>query len=104
MNMRARPVMKLHTHPTARRDAHAQAPTRRGSGSPARHIAGSLAIGLALALVLVAVVFPGATESVVTGSILVAFGVGWGALAALTSRRTSQAQRWARVPAALMGV
>jgi pimeloyl-ACP methyl ester carboxylesterase len=96
--------MKLHTHPT-RGDEHAQAPTRRtGTGSPARNIAGSLAIGLVLALVLVAVVFPGATESVVTGSILVAFGVGWGALAALTSRRTSQAQPWARVPAAAMGV
>jgi len=97
--------MELQTHTTTRGDEHDQAPTRRTrTGSPARNVAGSLAIGVFLALALVAVVFPGATESVVTGSILVAFGIGWGAMAALTTRRTSQAQRWARVPATAMGV
>jgi pimeloyl-ACP methyl ester carboxylesterase len=48
------------------------------------------------------VVFAGATESVVTGSLLLGFGVGWGTLAFVSGRRTPRPQRWARVPAAAM--
>ena len=48
------------------------------------------------------VVFPGATESVITGSMLLAFGLGWAMLAVLSARLTSQPQRWARVPAVAM--
>ena len=61
----------------------------------ARVIAGSLAAGIVAALVLTLVVFPGATESVITGSILIAFGFGWAMMAVLSVRFTDQPQRWA---------
>ena len=70
----------------------------------ARVIAGSLAAGIVTALVLTLVVFPGATESVITGSILSAFGLGWAMMAALSVRFTDQPQRWTAVPAVVMGV
>ena len=41
--------------------------------------------------------FPGATESVITGSVLTGFGLGWTLIAVLTARRTSRPQRWAAV-------
>ena len=65
-------------------------------------VAGSLLAGLAAALVLVLVVFAGGTEPVITGAALVGFGSGWALLAVLSSRWTSQPQRWARVPAVAM--
>ena len=55
-----------------------------------------------MALVLVLVVFPGATESVVTGSALLAFGLGWAMMRILSASRTSQPQRWTTVPAVAM--
>ena len=54
------------------------------------------------ALVLVLVVFPGATESVITGSALVAFGFGWAMMRVLSARMTSHPQRWATIPAVAM--
>ena len=56
-----------------------------------RVIAASLFVGAACAMVLSLVVFPGATESVITGSMLLGFGVGWTVLAVLSTRLTSQA-------------
>jgi thioesterase domain-containing protein len=50
------------------------------------------------------VVLPGATEAVVTGCLLLGFGLGWGALAHISARRTRRPQRWARVPAAAMSI
>jgi pimeloyl-ACP methyl ester carboxylesterase len=67
-------------------------------------VAGSLATGLAAALLLVLVVFAGATEPVVTGSALLAYGLGWAMLAGLSVWRTDQPQRWALVPAAYFAV
>lgn len=67
-----------------------------------RVVAGSLLAGAAIALVLSVAVFPGATEPVITGSLLVGFGCGWGLLALLLTRRTSQPQHWAVVPGAAM--
>jgi pimeloyl-ACP methyl ester carboxylesterase len=63
-------------------------------------VVGSLATGLAAALLLAVVVFAGAAEPVITGSAMVAFGLGWAMLAALSVWRTGQPQRWALVPAA----
>jgi pimeloyl-ACP methyl ester carboxylesterase len=63
-------------------------------------VVGSLVTGLAAALLLVFVVFAGATEPVVTGSAMLGFGLGWAMLAALSVWRTDQPQRWALVPAA----
>src|SRR5690242_21856539 len=63
-------------------------------------VAGSFATGLTAALLLVLVVFAGAAEAAVTGSALLAFGLGWAMLAVLSVWRTDQPQRWALVPAA----
>jgi hypothetical protein len=55
-------------------------------------VVGSLATGLAAAVLLVLVVFAGAAEPVVTGSAMPAFGLGWAMLAALSVWRTDQPQ------------
>jgi pimeloyl-ACP methyl ester carboxylesterase len=65
-------------------------------------VAGSVITGLIVASGLAVVVFGGAAEPVITGVVLLAFGLGWAMLAMLSSR-TSQPQRWALVPAVLMG-
>jgi pimeloyl-ACP methyl ester carboxylesterase len=83
--------------------ADAPAPVRP-PGPVARVIAGSLAAGIATALVLTMAVFPGATESVITGSVLLSFGLGWAMIAVLSVRFTTQPQRWAAVPAVYLGV
>jgi pimeloyl-ACP methyl ester carboxylesterase len=66
-------------------------------------IAGSLLTGLVLAAVGPLVVFGSGSEAVITGSALLGFAAGWALLAVLTSRRTSQPQRWAWVPAGALG-
>ncbi len=63
-------------------------------------VVGSLVTGLTAALLLVWFVFAGAAEPAVTGSAMLAFGLGWAMLAALSVWRTDQPQRWALVPAA----
>jgi pimeloyl-ACP methyl ester carboxylesterase len=66
-------------------------------------VAGSLATGLVAALLLVAAPFVPATESGVTGAVLCGFALGWAMLAVLSVRLTDQPQRWAAVPALVMG-
>lgn len=95
--------MSVDTQPT--RSGNPDAPTPRRRPVPVtRVIAGSLAAGIVTALVLTLAVFPGATESAITGSVLFGFGLGWAMLAVLSVRYTSQPQRWAAVPAAFLGV
>jgi pimeloyl-ACP methyl ester carboxylesterase len=65
-------------------------------------VAAAMLSGLVNTLVLVLVVFAGATEPVITGAGLVGLASGWALLAMLTTRWTSQPQRWAAVPAAAM--
>ena len=60
----------------------------------ARVIAGSVAAGMAAAVFLVAVVFAGAAEATITGSLLVAFGLGWALLGWAATRFTSRPLRW----------
>src|SRR5215207_2896110 len=67
-------------------------------------VAGSMLSGLVNTLLLVLVVFAGATEPVITGAGLVGLASSWALLAMLTTRWTSQPQRWAAVPAAVMAV
>src|SRR4029453_5793886 len=43
-------------------------------------------------------------ENAVTGAVLCGFAVGWAMLAVLSVRFTDQPQRWAAVPALLMGL
>jgi len=78
-----------------------------GSG-PGRHlgliVAGALAVGLVAALLLAAAPFIRPEESAVTGAVLLGFALGWALLALLTIRFTDQPQRWALVPAAVLGL
>jgi pimeloyl-ACP methyl ester carboxylesterase len=67
-------------------------------------VAGSLVAGFLLAILFVIGPASGATESVVTGSVLVGFAIGWLLLGALSIRFTDRPQRWAFVPAAAMGL
>ncbi|MFY9914795.1 MAG: alpha/beta hydrolase [Nocardioidaceae bacterium] len=76
-------------------------PTSRGP--IARSIAASVAAGLGTALALALMVFPGAAESTITGSMLVGFGLGWALMGLLSTRLTSCPQRWTAVPAIAMG-
>jgi pimeloyl-ACP methyl ester carboxylesterase len=46
----------------------------------------------------------GGSEPVITGSVLFAFGLGWGLMAFLSTRFSSQPQRWMAVPAAFLGL
>jgi pimeloyl-ACP methyl ester carboxylesterase len=93
--------MSTKIHATAPVTA-AEATTTPRSGHIGRVIAGSVTAGAVTALALTLGVFAGATESTITGSILLAFGLGWAMMAILSARRTSQPQRWAKVPAAAM--
>ena len=86
--------MAVDIHPTVHPD-RTDVPERHRT-PVARVIAGSLAAGASAALVLTLAVFAGASEYVITGAGLVAFGAGWAMLAILTTRFTSQPQRWAR--------
>jgi pimeloyl-ACP methyl ester carboxylesterase len=71
-------------------------------GHIGRVVLGSIATGLLLSLASTLLLFPGATEPVITGAALGSWGIGW-AMLWMLSRRTTQPQEWARVPAAVMG-
>ncbi|MHA7289529.1 alpha/beta fold hydrolase [Arthrobacter sp. MDT3-24] len=73
-------------------------------GHPGWIVAGSLVAGGLAAIVLAAAPFVRATESGVTGGILLGLALGWALLAALTLRFTAQPQKWAVVPALFMGL
>ena len=80
-------------------------PNRRGSSLRMFIcIAGSQIVGLAVAIFLVTGPLAGGSEPTITGSVLLALGLGWGLLAILSTRITDQPQRWALVPAASMGL
>ena len=99
--------MSTTANPTHRPPATGGPPgaDRRPRTGPIRRIiAASLATGLVGALALTMVVFGGEREHVITGSALLAFAFGWALLALLSTRMTTQPQRWAWVPAAGMAV
>src|SRR4051812_43116276 len=93
--------MSVDTQPTGH-TTRAEAPDVPRKRSAARVVATSVAAGAVLSLALALAVFPGATEGVITGSILVGFGLGWALLAVSSARRTTQPQTWAKVPAVAM--
>ncbi len=64
----------------------------------------SIAAGLIVAAVLVAAPFTPPTVNVLTGVVLLAFGLGWALLAVLSIRFSDQPQRWAFVPAVFLGI
>ena len=71
--------------------------------SPVPSILLSIAIGGGLALALAYLLAPDGSEPLVTGSVLLAFGLGWALMAWLTTRFSGQPQRWLYVPAASLG-
>lgn len=73
-----------------------------GGPSPVLAILGSLLAGLVLAIVLAVVQAASASEPSIAGSVLLAFGIGWGLMALLTTRFSSQPQAWTWVPAAVL--
>lgn len=75
-------------------------PKRRGIGAV---VVLTLGGAVAAAVVMVAVVFAGATERVITSSTLLCFALGWVGLWWL-SHRTDDRQSWAAAPAAFMAV
>ncbi len=95
--------MSVDIHPD--RHLHAGSETVAAPRGPvARIVAASVVAGLVASLVLALVVFAGATEATITGSMLVAFGAGWAVMGVLSARFTDRAQRWTAVPAAAMGL
>jgi pimeloyl-ACP methyl ester carboxylesterase len=94
--------MKVETHPTTGQDATSAPETGRSDRTPTRVVAGSLLVGAVIAVVLSLVVFAGATESVITGSMLVGFGCGWAYQAVRSVPGAGRPQHWAAVPAVAM--
>lgn len=79
-------------------------PRTTSTRSPVPAILGSLAVGAALAIALLLGPASGGTEPVITGSVLFAFGFGWGLMAVLSNRFSAQPQTWTIVPAAFLGL
>ncbi len=79
-------------------------PSRKGPGPIGWIVAGSLVTGALAALLLAAAPITPATESGVTGAILLGLALGWATLAVLSVRFTDQPQRWAVAPALFMGL
>lgn len=69
-----------------------------------RIVIGCLTAGLVAGLGLVVGPLAGAEEHVITGTVLLAFASSWALLAALARLWTGQAQWWAAMPAAFMGL
>lgn len=79
-------------------------PRAISSRSPVLAILGSLLAGAALAIALLFSLASGGSEPVVTGSVLFAFGIGWGLMALLSDRFSAQPQAWTALPAAFLGL
>jgi pimeloyl-ACP methyl ester carboxylesterase len=94
----------MTTNVTTTAPVRAAAEDAANHGPIARIVAASVVSGFVSALLATLVLFAGAREHVITGSALLAFGFGWAMLAVLSTRMTSQPQRWALVPAAVMTV
>jgi pimeloyl-ACP methyl ester carboxylesterase len=96
------------TTPAAAPMDMAQDRPSRPHPTPTGHIgwivAGSLTIGLLVALLLVAAPFIADEEPAITGAVLCGFALGWAMLAVLSVRFTDQPQGWATLPAAFMGI
>ena len=65
---------------------------------------GSLIIGFLLPFLIALGPAAGGGESRMTGSALLGWGIGWGLIAGLSIRYTDQPQRWAALPAVMLGV
>jgi pimeloyl-ACP methyl ester carboxylesterase len=71
--------------------------------SPVLAILGSIVAMAALAVAFAFTIASGGSEPLVTGSVLFAFGLGWGLMGFLSTRYSAQPQRWTAAPAAVLG-
>jgi pimeloyl-ACP methyl ester carboxylesterase len=92
------------TTTTQHSDHQPERPPRKEKSRIGLIVAGSMAAGLVLAVVLVALPFIPGRENVLTGVVLLGFALGWALLVVLSVRLTDQPQRWAAAPAAFMAV
>jgi pimeloyl-ACP methyl ester carboxylesterase len=67
-------------------------------------VAASLVVGFLLPILLAVGPASGGGESRMTGAALLGWGIGWALIALLSTRFTDQPQRWALVPAGILGV
>ncbi len=67
-------------------------------------VATSLIVGFLLPVVLALGPAAGGGESRMTGAALLGWGIGWALIALLSTRFTDRPQRWALVPAGILGV
>src|SRR3954451_16859432 len=67
-------------------------------------ILASLVAGALLAIALLLGLASGASEPMITGSVMLAFGLGWGLMAFLPPRYSAQPKPWMVVPALFLGV
>jgi pimeloyl-ACP methyl ester carboxylesterase len=67
-------------------------------------VAASLIVGFLLPVILVLGPASGGGESRMTGAALLGWGIGWALIALLATRFTNEPQRWALVPAGVLGV
>ena len=72
--------------------------------SPVLAILASLVAGIVLAIALLLGPASGASEPMITGSVMFAFGLGWGLMAFLSTRYSAQPQPWMVVPALFLGI
>jgi pimeloyl-ACP methyl ester carboxylesterase len=72
--------------------------------SPVLAILASLVAGAVLAVALLLGPASGASEPMITGSVMFAFGLGWGLMALLSTRYSVQPQSWMVVPALFLGI
>jgi pimeloyl-ACP methyl ester carboxylesterase len=67
-------------------------------------VAASLVVGFLLPILLAVGPASGGGESRMTGAALLGWGIGWALIALLSTRFTDQPQRWALVPAGILGM
>ena len=79
-------------------------PQGTSTRSPVPVILGSLGSGAVLAIALLLGPASGGSEPLVSGSVLLAFGLGWGLMAVLSTRFSAQPQAWTVTPAAFLGL
>jgi pimeloyl-ACP methyl ester carboxylesterase len=72
--------------------------------SPVLAILASLVVGAVLAIALLVGPASGASEPMITGSVMFAFGLGWGLMAFLSTRYSARPQSWVVVPALVLGI
>jgi pimeloyl-ACP methyl ester carboxylesterase len=92
------------TGPTSKGPVRPPGPDLSPKGHFGWMVAGSLVTGVLAAVLLAGAPFIPATESGVTGAILVGLALGWAMVAVLSVRFTDHPQRWAVAPALFMGL